>query len=378
MLHPRLTPVGSSTPSWLTDVIKDAGVTSRWGDLTYQTRWGQGASGMFEASWTLALPAGYDSDILRRGTLVELMEGEYRVGCPLVLSEPAVGAGLADPWQFTATGLGRDVEGENSFYAFKIATGATTAVPSEGALFAQAGGWRVTGLRSSVPTSAIGGTSTTDELNSVGALLNAAGDSLGQSWGVDSEGYVFFAANPTTPTYQVTPGAAALGTTDESYASVVWGRYLDSTTGTYLTVYAVDAPTTARFGRKEYPANLIPMGAMSAASAQAFVDGIMARVKGRLGWTNGLTLTSNDLQTMGGVPADLSKVAEDVGTGCMVRLHSISDDLLDYTGNAFLDIVIGEARLTDGGQTIDLSPAGLAPRDFAAIIEEVTGYKEAA
>lgn len=369
---------------WLTSLdgtirlpLYSIGPYGAWGDLAYQTRWGDGASGMFEATWTMPLPAQFEHPLLRRGSLVELMDGPYRVGCPLVLSEPAVGTGLDDPWQFTATGLGRDVEGDNSFYSFKISTGASTSVPSEAVDFAQAGGWRVTGRRGSVPTSAIGGTPTTDELMTVGSLLNAAGDSLGQSWGVDSDGYVFFAANPTTPTYHVVPGAAALGTTDQDYASVVWGRYLDSITGTYLTVYAQNAATTTRFGRKEYMVPLIPMGAMSAAAAQAFVDGVMARVKGRLGWTNGLTLTSNEILTAGGVPADLSKVAEDVGAGCMVRVHGIWSDLLEYTGETWLDVVIGEARLVDGGQTIDLSPAGLAPRDLASIVEDVTGYKEA-
>jgi hypothetical protein len=73
------------------------------------------------------------------------------------------------------------------------------------------------------------------------------------------------------------------------------------------------------------------------------------------------------------VPADLSKVAEDVGTGCMVRLHGIFDDLLETTGNTWLDIIIGEAKYADGAQTIDLSPLGLAARDLASVVEAVTG-----
>jgi hypothetical protein len=81
---------------------------------------------------------------------------------------------------------------------------------------------------------------------------------------------------------------------------------------------------------------------------------------------------------MGGVPADLSKVAEDVGAGCMVRLQGIWSDLLEFTGQTWLDIVIGQAQYVDGAQTIQLSPIGLAARDLASVVEEVTGYKDAA
>jgi hypothetical protein len=89
-----------------------------------------------------------------------------------------------------------------------------------------------------------------------------------------------------------------------------------------------------------------------------------------LAWTNGFTVTSNEILTSGGVPASLSKVLEDVGNGCMARLHGIWDDLLETTGNTWLDIIIGEARYADGAQTIDLSPLGLAARTLERVIAE--------
>jgi hypothetical protein len=105
---------------------------------------------------------------------------------------------------------------------------------------------------------------------------------------------------------------------------------------------------------------------MSSTTAQSIADQILALAKGRLSWTNNLTVTSNELLTMGGVPASLSKVAEDVGTGCMVRLNGINNDLLEYNGQTWLDIIIGEAKYADGAQTIDLNPMGLAPRESIA------------
>jgi hypothetical protein len=374
MLHPRLTPLGSSTPVWLASV----GPYGSWGDLAYTTRWGDGACGMYEASWTMPLPADFEHPLLRRGTLVELMDGSYRVGSPLVLSEPAVGSGLEDPWSFVATGIGREVEGDNSFYAFRASDGETTAIPSEAVDKAITDGWRITGRLASVPTSAIGGSATTDELMTVGSLLNAAGDSLAKRWGVNSDNYVFLSVDPTTPTYHVTPGAAALGTTDTDYASVVKLRYTDSTTGRFTTVTSTNTQTDTRFGRRTYGVNLTAQAAMSAATAQGFADGILAKFKGRMGWTNGFTLTSNQITTAGGVPADLSVLAEDVSKGCMVRLHGIWSDLLEFTGQTWLDVVVAEAKLVDGGQTIQLNPLGMAPRDLAAVVEEITGYKDAA
>ena len=141
MLHPRLTPIGGtlggSTSAWLASV----GPYGAWSDLTITTRWGQGASGMYEATWQMALPAGFSHPLLRRGTQVELMDGPYRLGSSLILAEPGVGTGLGDPWTLTATGVGREVEGESAFYALDssgntttIATTAVDKIPDDGVL----------------------------------------------------------------------------------------------------------------------------------------------------------------------------------------------------------------------------------------------------
>ena len=364
MVHPLLTPVGSSTPVWLAAV----GTYGSWSDLSWTTRWGDGACDMFEASWAMPLPPDFEHPLLRRGTLVELMEGPYRIGSPLILSEPARGTGVGDPWRFTATGIGREVEGDNSFYAFDGSLNAT-AIPTTAVDQAIARGWRITGRNSSVSATQVGASSTTDPLNTVGALLNASTDALTLRWGVGDDNLLYYYSDPTTPTWHVIPEAAALGRADDGYASGVYVRYVNSSGGAHATVSAVDSQQAAKYGVREYPVDLTSLGPISTGTATAYAASILSKSKGRLAWTNGLTLTSNDILTVGGVPADLSMVQ----AGQMLRIKDTFNDLLDYNGQTWLDIIIGETKYTDGALTIDINPLGLAARDLAHIVEEVTG-----
>lgn len=371
MLHPRLTPLDGSRSQFLAEI----GDYGSWSDLTWTTRYGSGACGMYEVSWTMPLPPDFDHPLLRRGTIVELMDGPYRVGSPLILSQPGRGAGFDQPWTLTATGVGREVEGASSWYCDDGA-GNTTTVASDAIDSAIANGLPWVGYDATVPTFAFGDA---DSLQTIGSLLTSIGDAVGQRWGVDRDSIVGFKSDPTEPAYHVTPGAALLGTADDDYASVVKVRYADDVTHALATAVAPASPSAVelRFGRREFPVDVTSLGEIPAATAQGFADGILAKSKGRLAWTNGLTLTSNELLTSGGVPANLTKAAEDVGTGCMVRLHGVWGDLLESTGQTWLDVIIGEAKPSPDGQTIDLNPLGLAPRDLAAVVESVTGMAAA-
>lgn len=378
MLHPRLTPsgatLGGSSSVWLTTI----GTYGAWSDLTITTRWGQGASGMYEAQWAMPLAADFEHPLLRRGTLIELMHSAYRVGSSLMLSEIRAGSGFDEPWSFVATGIGREAEGETSYYALD-GSGNISITPSTAVDAAIARGLPWAGRGGSVPTSAVG--ASTSELQSLGSLLSAAGDSVAQRWGVEQDNIVRFKSDPTTPTYEVVPNAAALGTADDDYASVVLVRYSNSGAGGALATVSSPASASAveqRYQRREFAVDLTSLGQISTSMAQSFADGILAKSKGRLAWTNGLTLTSNELLTIGGKPAPLGKVLTDVGTGCLVRLHGIWSDLLASTGQTYLDVIVGEAKYVAGAPTIDLNPLGLAPRHLAAVIESVTGIAIAA
>lgn len=375
MLHPLLTSADGSLSAHLAEI----GDNGAWSGLAFSSRWGDGACGMFDASWQMPLPPNFDHRLLRRGTRVELMDGPYRVGSPLVLAQPARGSGYDEPWQFVATGVGREVEGESSFYALN-GSGAATTIPSEAVDRAVAAtrGWAIAGRAASVPTTQVGASATSDGLQTVGALLSGSADSLGQRWGVGQDNYLRFMTDPVGPSHMVVPGAAALGVADDEYASVVLGRYFDSGSATYDTVFAENTKATGFYRRREWAVDLTPLGSITEAAAQAFVDGLLAKTKGRLQWTNGMTLTSNDLLTIGGGPADLTKAAEAAGSGMMVRLHGVWDELLELTGNTYLDVIIGEARKVDDEQVVQLNPLGLAPRDLAAVFESVTGMAAAA
>jgi hypothetical protein len=380
VLHPRLTPLGAALGGPSSQWLASIGPFGTWDNLAITTRWGQGASGMYEVSWSMALPAGFDHPLLRRGTAVEIMDGAWRVGSPLILSQPGKGSGYDQPWTLTATGIGREVEGSNSFYALDGSgnVSATPSVVAAAAIARPSGGWRIDGYdAATVPSSAL---TATPSLIPAGELFSASADAQVRRWSVGQDNLLRFLPDPAAPLYEVTPGVETLGTADDDYATVVITRYMDSTTHAAATKFSpssIASNAELTFGRREFAVDLIvdqPMGEIPGTTAQAIGDGILAKAKGRLAWANGLSgLTSNEI-TIGGVPANLSKVLEDVGEGCMVRLHGVWSDLLEYNGQTWLDVIIGEAKYADGTQTtIDLNPLGLVPRDLSAVIESVTG-----
>lgn len=372
MIHIRLTGI-DGTVAWLAQI----GPYGSWGDLQWTTRWGDGASGMYEASWTMPLPPGFDHPLLRRGTMVELMDGPWRIGSPLILDQIARGAGYDQPWTLTCSGIGREVEGESSFYALD-GSGDSTTIGTTAVDTAIANGWRVDGRDASIPASGPSASSTSDDLKTVGTLLGLIGDeSNGKRWGVGQDNLVRLMADPTTPTYFIVPDSSALGTDGSAFASTVLFRYRDDVTHAYATKTATDPDTEARYGHREFPVDRTDLGEIPAAVAQAFADGILAKSKGRVGWSNGLTLTSQQILTAGGGEADLSKVSEDVAEGCMVEFHGIFNDLLELTGQLSLTDIVGEAKYADGAPTIQLNPLGLAPDNMAAVIEAVSGPRAA-
>lgn len=353
--------------------VRTIGPLGAWGDLSWITRYGESPCGMYEVSWTMPLPPDFEHPLLRRGTRVELMDGPWRIGSSLILTEPARGTGFSDPWQFVAQGVGREVVGENSWYAvdgsWAPTTTASTAIDR-----ALGNGLAWEGYAANV-TAATPTVVPENELVTIGALMSMIGDRDGTRWGVGQDDYAKFISDPTTPTYHVVPGAAALGVADDNYATFVIVNYVDSTSHAHarVTAPATTSAVETRYGRREYVVDLTDRGEISAASAQSRADGILALTKGRLGWVNGLTLTSQKLLTSGGVPANLAQVSEQVGDGIMVRLHGIFDDLLETNGHTWLDIIIGEAKYADGSDMIDLNPLGMVATDFAAVIEDVAG-----
>jgi hypothetical protein len=289
---------------------------------------------MYEAQWTMPLPSGLlppaaASRHPRRD------HGRPVPGrSPLILSEPTVGTGLDDPWQFVAAGIGRDVEGENSFYAADGSGNATT-VPTTAVDQAITDGWRIAGRDASVTSTSPTALATSENLNTVGALLTAAAQAAGKRWGVKNDNLLYFMSDPTTPSYQVTPGAAALGVADDDYASTVKVRYLDSSTGTYLTRTATNArPPPVRgpavHGRHHRP------GRGPSTAAQNIADQILGAAQGAARVDQRADRHQQRAADDGRCPGEPVEGSRGRGDGCMVRLHGIYNDLLAYNGQTWL------------------------------------------
>lgn len=325
-----------------------------WGDLTWSTR---RPGGCYEASWSMDLPPDYRHPALERGKKVEVMDGMLPIWTG-TLTEPDRSS---QAWSLTAEGLCREAE---HYFAFdgSLNTVSTADTAVDNAI--------TRGLpwirRDSIATFALVEGDTTGGLNTVAALLDAFSDRLSQRWEVDAAGVVTMTADRTTPTWHLTPGVASLGVADDEYASHVYGRFQDSgNAGAYTTVVASDAAAAARWGHREYPADLTPLGPIPASRATSIVNGILAKGKGRPGYTNGLEVTSYELTNAGGNPADLSAVV----AGQVVRAHGMFDDTQYLSGQPFLDMVLGEVSYTDGSETVNLTPLNTAPRTLAAIQE---------
>lgn len=303
---------------------------------TWET-WADGGSG--SASWAFALTMRSQHQGLRKGALVEIMLGPLPVFTG-IMSEPD-----RTTWECTAYGLasaGRQ-------YLALDGGGANTRTLETAAATAIAAGWPATNPG---PVSGpVAGDATGNPI-SVGQLFDEYAEQTGQRWGVDYAGRLFMRPDPTEPDWLATPGAAAFGVTDEDMAGTLKGRYLDSTSGIYATA-------TSGSGAPQVAVDLSERGAMSVTAAEAFLAGMLTRERARQAWTNGVTLTRDQLQTMGGTPAFLPAVR----AGQLMRSFGLS-----YAEQTpYLDTIIGKTRYTAGDDAIYVEPVATAPRTARAV-----------
>lgn len=298
---------------------------------TWET-WADGGCG--SASWEFALTARSQHQALRAGNIVEILCGPM----------PIWAGTLTDPdrttWQCTAYGFAAD--GKN--YLSLDGGGANTRDVGAAITEAIARGWRV-----SNPSGISGTSSGTAAANpiSMSQLLDEFCAQGGQRWGVDGARRLYVRSDPTSASWVASPGAAAFGSTTEDRAGRLYGRFLNSATSLYATAI-VGAGT-------EMPVDLSDRGAMTQAQAEAILSGMLTRDHDGPAWTNGVTLSREQIQTAGGTPAFLPAVR----AGQMMRAHGLSNAV-----NALaLDVVIGKTRYTAGEDTIYVEPVNTAPRN---------------
>ncbi|WP_159083898.1 hypothetical protein [Nocardioides terrigena] len=183
----------------------------------------------------------------------------------------------------------------------------------------------------------------------LGDLFDQYAEQTGKRWGVDARQILFLTADPTAPMWITTPGAVAFGATNEGMAKAIAARFLEG--GVLDTVFRGD-PTG-----DEEPVDLTKRGNITTAQATSIADQILATRKAGSGWVNGVTLTRDQINTVGGSRAPLA----DIRGGQMLRVYGLPQ-LAANSGRMYLDVVIGKTRYTADEDTIYLEPVNKAPR----------------
>lgn len=188
----------------------------------------------------------------------------------------------------------------------------------------------------------------------IGTLLARGAVAQGKRVHVDSWGRISYQADPVVPSFTTTPISDYMGTADDSFVTRLWG-YVDPTT----VVMAEDLVAEEKFGVRERPIDLSALGSESA--AQDYIDGRLALVGGRMGWTTPIDLTGLNLMHIGGAWAN----PRHVKAGTMLQIPGVVDARSNPVTRGAIWIVLSEVEVTEATRpTAVASPPGFAPRDF--------------
>lgn len=323
-----------------------------WGDLHWEHEADGGCS---EITWKMDLPPTFTHPALRRNQPVQVKIGPGNV-CAGILADPTPPTD-DEGWTFTAHGafaLAQD-------YLCFDGSHNTTSTPDTAIDTAISDGLTWTRPDSILATPFGSGTDATDSLNSLGSLLDAYADSAGQRWGVDADLVVYSAADPTVPTWHLTPGSGRFGLADDNYASDLYGRYLASGAG-YATAHVSDTAAKTNWGYKAFGVDLTSLGLITSGAATTALNGLLAKGAARLAFTSGVEVTKWQLTTPGGTPASLPLVKGQQ----LVRMFGIPDEQGQTV--PYVDWVIGNTSYDAGASTIGLSPVGLAERTLGDVL----------
>lgn len=320
-----------------------------WGDLKWSERFD---GGCWEASWQMEVRQGWHHPAVRRGATVEVRLGAYVIWKGL-LTEPD-----RDSWQMTATGLVR--EGER-FTALATDGSAGRYIGESTSNAVDAGlPWDYRPVPFPPHANPVQ-TEESDGTNTVSAMWTAASAAAGWYWGVGPDAIPYARPRPTFPSWRVAPGVAHLGVADDDFATHLVGTYLTPTLTRARTTRGNEA-AAARWGRVEKSVDLSKRKVLTEAQANASLDGMLAKIGPRPGYTTGLELGPHEITTFGGTRAHLPLIR----AGQMVRLYGLVDEV---TGQPYHDIVIGEVRHERDANTVYIEPLGLAARNLTAVLE---------
>lgn len=307
--------------------------------------------GSDEASWEMDLPPAFRHPALRRGALVEVQIGPEVIWVGHLI-EPDAGV---DGWTLTAQGSHR--VGGRRLCLDALGNSTTTPDTAIDAAIARGLQWTRPTSLSATP---LGPSDSTRVLNRLGELLTGWADDQSKRWAIDTDWTVFAAADPTTPTWYMTPGSGAVGLADDEYASDLYVRYQESALA-YATVHVGDSAAADEWDTEEEAVEVIRRGIMTSGQATTLGTGLLALGKPRLAWTAPVEPASRQI-TRGEIPACLPMLGRDCGRGRMVRLKGITNPL---GVDPWTDFVVGRARWAeDTPDAIQLAPTQLAARNM--------------
>jgi len=301
-----------------------------------------------EATWAFSLTLRSQHQALRQGALVEIFCGSSRIYLGR-MAEPD-----RTTWECAARGIHTDayripaLDGSGNA-TLSTATAVTTAVAPPWHWFVSnpdgVGGVLEGGIGDPMM---------------VGELFDKVAEQEGKRWGQGPNGALFLRANPTTPRWLITPGAAAFGVADDDYSSHLVGRYFDGINN--LTLIRSRNASAARWGASAEFVDLTDRGVLTEAQAAAALDAMLPE-KAQPGWTNGVTLSREQLTTMGGTPAFLASVR----AGSLARVLGLPSTY-GVLQAPWLDVVIGKTRYTAGAHEIYVEPTNTVPRVLRDVV----------
>ena len=184
------------------------------------------------------------------------------------------------------------------------------------------------------------------------ALLDQCAEQAGGRWGQDANGALYFRKDvDVAASWLLAPGLTRFGDTTEGQASHLVGRY-QTGDGTYAAVTRSDPDATVV--RAEM-IDLTDRGTLTEVDATAILDAALAAGKSSRGWVNGITVTREQLTTIGGTPTSLAGVR----AGDRVNIVELGPTV---------SAIIGKTRYTAGEDTIYVEPVNTAPRNFVDVI----------
>lgn len=309
-----------------------------------------GLHGSEAASWEMSPTLGHRR--LRGNALVEIFDGGLCIWVGTLIEPGMDGA-------YAAKGIWRQAEDAPALNS----SGAMSTVPNDIITGANTRGDISWNYATSISTSAW---STANGELSLANVLDGYAAETGTRWVVSPTRVVSMQADPTAPKWHVPHAVAGRGLTpaEDEFVTHLVATYLVSA-GAFATETMGSADSAAVFGRRAVPVDLVPLGFITAARANAILTGMFLRAGARMGWAEGLDLAYGQIATVGGTVATLAQVQ----AGQMVRLAGTVDSSRAYAMSGHTDVVIASSRYREGSGRIQLTPLGAASRTLRDVLD---------